>query len=188
MPGRTLLLIFAARLLCHGQQCEPLPQYAHQDSLRDGPVYKQQVIDEYAGLLAKHPADPVYLFLHARVLIGTKTALAIEEFNQSLQSDPSLALAHLALVPIYQSPNFKNAAQAQTHLEAWMNACPSQFDGFHLLQHMPESEFKKTSVARLRTLIEARSDDKAFAHYRTLWTLEYEVHPATEYAKVKERI
>ena len=30
----------------------------------------------------------------------------------------------------------------------------------------------------MRTLLESRSDAKALSHYRTLWMLEFEVHPA----------
>ncbi|MGI8742724.1 MAG: redoxin domain-containing protein [Bryobacteraceae bacterium] len=161
---------------------------AYQDTFRQGPVYRQPVIDEYKALLSKHAGDPEYLYLYGRTLVGTRTPEAISTFDQALAKDPKYAPAHLSLVEIYRAPNFKDPDKALTNLETWMDACPTQFEGFHYLERMDNSRFTRRSVARMRTLIESRTDATALGYYRNLWTLEFQMHPAPEYPQVKENI
>ncbi|MDQ2898995.1 MAG: hypothetical protein M3Y07_04245, partial [Acidobacteriota bacterium] len=215
MTKLAFLLILAAPVVCHAQPCEASTQVrdalketrkpsaravldrfpddvwahrAYQDTFRQGRVYRQPVIDEYKALLEKHAGAHEYLYLYGRALVGTRTPDAIAAFDQALAKDPRYALAHLSLTEIYRAPNFKDVGKAQAHLEAWMNACPAQFDGFHDLQRMENSEFVRRNVARMRTMLENRTDAEALGHYRILWTLEFQTHPAPEYAQVKEGI
>ncbi|MGI8989152.1 MAG: redoxin domain-containing protein [Bryobacteraceae bacterium] len=215
MTKLSFLLILAAPVVCHAQPCEASSQVrdalkdipktsaravldkfpddvwahrAYQNTFRQGPVYRQTVIDEYKTLIEKRSGSPEYLYLYGRTLVGTKTPDAIETFDQALAKEPRYAPAHLSLTEIYRAPNFKDAGKAQAHLEAWMSACPAQFEGFHDLERMENSEFVRRSVARMRTLIENRTDAVALGHYRILWTLEFQTHPAPEYARVREGI
>ncbi len=160
----------------------------YQDAFRQGLVYQQAVIDEYKAALAKHSGDPEYLYLYARVLIGTKTPAAIETLDQAIAKDSGYAPARLSLAEIYRAPNFKDAEKAKANLKVWMAACPSGFEGFHLLERMDDAEFVRTNAARLRTLLAARTDDLAIGNYRTLWMLEFQSNPAPEFARVRESI
>src|SRR5438105_13673010 len=68
---------------------------AYQDTFRQGPVYRQAIIEEYKALLSKHAGDPEYLYLYGRTLVGTKTPDALAAFDQALAKDPKYAPAHL---------------------------------------------------------------------------------------------
>ena len=161
---------------------------AYQDTLRQGPVYRRSAIDEYRAHLEKHSGDPEYLYLYGRVLVGTKTPDAIAAFDQALGKDGRFAPAHLAMVEVYRAPNFRDNQKAREHLEAWMRLCPEQLEGFRYLERMESSEFVRSEVARMRTLLDGRTDQEALGHYRTLWRLEFQTSPANEYARVKEGI
>lgn len=184
MKLAALLLFSAAPILVMAQVCAN----PHPELRSNGITYDPVIIEKYKDLVQKSSASADALYVYGRVLIGTDTREAINELDKALKVDPNYARAHLSLVEIYTAPNFRDPSLTETHLEAWMKACPNVFEGFPYLERMNDSDFVRKSVARMRGLIDQTDDRSKLSHIRTLWALEFQFRPTTEHAQVRDRI
>ena len=58
---------------------------------------RELLLQKYHSLLAKHPRDPMFLYLYGRLLIGRRTGEGVDLLRQALQRAPNFPWAHLAL-------------------------------------------------------------------------------------------
>jgi hypothetical protein len=196
---RTLTLLALAAVGCAGQVCAPSPdikiaidEIAKQPpaerskaarALRDKypeDIWVQRVyasratsrdalIAEYEKALADHPEDAHYLYYRGTSLIGTHTLDAIQYLDEALEKDPALAAVHARLVTIYASPNFKSAEKLQTHLAAFLKACPdSDLRIYSNLERMDAPDLVRESAVNLRKALAAREDVNDLTSYTIL--------------------
>ena len=216
---RTLTLYAVSAVICAGQICGPSPELKtaidesakvpaaerlnaaralrdkYPDDLWVQRAYMNRVgnsaavIDEYEKALENHPDDANYLFYRGSSIVGVHTADAIKYLDQALEKNPNLATAHAKLVPVYGSPNFKNAKKMRAHLEAFLKACPeSDLSIYSYLERMDAPDLVRESAVNLRKALDAREDANDLTHYRTLWAIEFKAHPAPEYDQVREGV
>jgi hypothetical protein len=183
----------------HGQHAAALQALLHQypedvfvqrayigamDSRSD----KDKVIAEYKVRYERSPSNPQLAYLYGLTLVGRQSPEAIKLFSAALSEDPKFPWPHLGLVTIYNSPVFLNKEQSATHLRAFLNACPASLDGYEPLTRTDDKDLLRPYAAQLRTLIEKRSDPDAVGAYRTLWSLEFKLHPATDYDALRRQV
>jgi hypothetical protein len=146
---------------------------------------RDAVIAEYRALAAKRPKDAACAYLAARALIGSRTKEALPELEKLASTVPP---ARLALVRIYQSTSFKDAAKARQQLEAFGNACPTSPGAASYLRSIEPSDFLTKNTEHLRTILQGRKDIDSVGSYSTLWSLEFRVKPAPEHDAVRKQI
>lgn len=146
---------------------------------------RDAVIAEYRALADRHPNDKLYAYLAARSVIGSNTKQVIPELDKLAANLPP---ARLALVRIYQASGFKDNAKARAHLEAYIAACPAALAAFNYFRPLESSDFVTANTARLRKLLEGRTDVDSLSYYSTLWTLEFRVKPATEHEALRKQV
>jgi hypothetical protein len=162
-------------------------QKAYIDSM-DGRSDKKKVIAEYKARHEQNPDNAQLEYLYGRTLFGRQSAEAIKLFNGALQKDPNFPWPHLELVPIYSSPVFMDKEQRVAHLKAFLDACPASLEGYETLTYIDDKDLQRTYAAKLRPLLESRSDPDAVGAYKTLWSLEFKVHPSSEYEPLRRQV
>jgi hypothetical protein len=83
---------------------------------------------------------------------------------------------------------FLNKEQSAAHLKAFLDACPASLDGYERLTRIDDKDLLRPYAAHLRTLLASRSDPDAVGAYRTLWSLEFKVHPPSEYGPLRRQV
>ena len=154
------------------------------------PTERRKVIDEYKEKVARSGGDAQMAYLHGVTLIGRQSAESIKVFEGALQKDAKFAWPHLGLVELYGAPQFRfrNKAKADAHVKAFLDACPSSFDGYqHLARFSENKEMIRDGAANLRRVVEKRSDIHAVAAYQTLWDLEYKGTAQSEYEALRKK-
>jgi hypothetical protein len=149
---------------------------------------KEKVISEYKARHEQNPDNAHFAYLYGLALEGRQSAEAIELFNGALQKDPNFATAHLQLVSIYGSPVFMDKEQRLAHLKAYLEACPASLEGYEPLARIDDKDLQRTYAAKLRTVIADRSDYEAIGAYTTLWSLEFKLHPPSEYEPLRKQV
>jgi hypothetical protein len=120
--------------------------------------------------------------------VGRQSPEAIKLFTDALKQDPNFAPPHLQLVSIYSSPVFIDKEQRIAHLKAYLEVCPSSFDGYESLTRVDDKDLQSTYAAKLRPLIANRTDPGAVGAYTTLWSLEFKLHPPSEYEPLRKQV
>jgi len=149
---------------------------------------KEKVTAEFKTRHDQNPGDAKLEYLYGLALVGRQSPEAIKLFTDALKQDPNLAPAHLQLVSIYSSPVFIDKEQRLAHLKAYLEACPSSFDGYESLMRVDDKDLQRAYAAKLRTLIADRSDYDAIGAYPTLWSLEFKLHPTSEYEPLRKQV
>jgi hypothetical protein len=149
---------------------------------------KDKVIAEYKARHEQDPNDPQLAYLYGMTLMGRQTPEAIKLFNATLQKDPSFPRPHLELVNIYGSPVFMDKEQRVAHLKAFLDACPASMAGYDSLVGLDDKDLVRIFGAKLRPLLESRSDPEAVGGYTTLWSLEFKAHPPSEYDPLRKQV
>jgi hypothetical protein len=157
-------------------------------SFMNSPADKEKVIAEYKSRHEKNPDDPRLAALYALALIGRESADAIKLLDGALAKAPDFPAPHLALVRIYNSPNFLNKEQAITHLKAYLAACPSSLPGYEPLTRMDHRQLLLANAANLRALLRERTDTRAIAAYQTLWSIEFKAQPMSQYGALRKQV
>jgi thiol-disulfide isomerase/thioredoxin len=152
------------------------------------PPDKTKVIAEYKPRHEENPASAQLAYLYGLALVGRQTPEAIKLFNAALEQDPAFPLPHLELAALYRSPVFLNKPQSTFHLKSFLDACPVSFEGYGVLTGVEDKDFLRPYAAKLRALVESRSDADAVGAYRTLWSLEFKAHPASEYEALRRQV
>jgi len=149
---------------------------------------KDKVIAEYKARYERSPDNPQLAYLYGLTLVGRQSPEAIKLFSAALKADPKFPWPHLQLVSIYSSPVFLNKEQSAAHLRAFLDACPASLDGYEPLTRMDDKDLLRAYATQLRTLLASRSDPDAVGTYRTLWSLEFKAHPASEYEALRRQV
>ena len=152
------------------------------------PAEKDKVIAEYKSRHEQNPASAQLAYLYGLTLVGRQSPEAIKLFNTALEKDPTFPLPHLELVTIYRSHAFLNKPQSTFHLKSFLDTCPASFEGYQALARVDDKEFLRPYAAKLRALLESRSDPDAVGTYQTLWSLEFKAHPASEYDALRRQV
>jgi hypothetical protein len=154
----------------------------------DGRSDKDKVIAEYKARYEQNPDNAQLSYLYGLTLVGRQSAEAIKLFSAALQKDPNFPWPHLELVSIYSSPVFMDKEQRVAHLKAFLEACPASLDGYESLTEIEDKDLQRTYATKLRTMLASRSDPEAVGAYRTLWSLEFKVHPPSEYDPLRKQV
>ena len=167
----------------------PNDPFVHRDyqNLARYPTEKDRdaVIAEYSDLAQKHPNDPMYTYLALRARIGAGTKELLPELEKVAAGYP---LARLSLVEIHQASGFKDAKKAREHLEAFMKACPASLEAYGYFRSLEPSDFVRESAAKLRNLLQERTDPESLSSYSTLWSLEFRVRPPSEHEALRQQV
>ena len=149
---------------------------------------RPKVIEEYKAKLMASPQSAPAAYLYALVLLGRDSPESTKLLNTALEKDPKFPWPHLSLLTIYLSPVFRDKSKAELHLRTYLDECPTSFEGYQALTRADESkELIRNKATRLRALLEQRDDADAVSAYRTLWTLEFQATPTSEYDALRER-
>ena len=149
---------------------------------------KEKVIAEFKTRHEQNPGDPRLEYLYGLALMGRQSTEAIKLFTDALKRDPNFAPPHLPLVFIYSSPVFMDKEQRIAHLKDYLEACPSSFDGYESLTRVDDKDLQRAYAAKLRSLIASRTDPDAVGAYTTLWSLEFKLHPPSEYEPLRKQV
>ena len=149
---------------------------------------KEKVISEYKTRHEQNPDDAKVDYLYALALVGRQSPEAIRLFNEAVKRDPDFAPPHLQLVSIYSSPVFMDKEQRMAHLKAYLEACPASFEGYESLTRVDDRDLQHASAPKLRALIANRVDPEAVGAYTTLWSLEFKLHPPSEYEPLRKQV
>ncbi len=149
---------------------------------------KDKVIAEYKARYERNPDNPQLAYLYGLTLVGRQSPEAIKLFSAALKEDPKFPWPHLQLVTIYNSSVFLNKEQSAAHLRAFLDSCPASLDGYEALTRVDDKDLLRRFAAPLRTLLASRSDPEAVGAYRTLWSLEFKAHPASDYDALRRQV
>ncbi len=157
-------------------------------NLMDSRSDKEKVIAEYKARHEQNPDDAKLAYLYGLTLVGRQSPEAIKLFTDALKQDPNFAPPHLQLVSIYSSPVLIDKEQRLAHLKAYLEVCPSSFEGYESLMRVDDKDLQRTYAAKLRPLIANRTDPDAVGAYTTLWSLEFKLHPPSEYEPLRKQV
>lgn len=152
------------------------------------PTERQKIIEEYKRKLAESGGSARMGYLYGLTLIGRQSAESIELLESALQKDPKFPWPHLGLVELYATPAFQDRVKADTHIKAFLDACPASFDGYQSLARFSDNkDIIRDGMANLRRVVEKRDDIHAVAAYQTLWDLEYKGTAQSEYEALRKK-
>jgi hypothetical protein len=148
-----------------------------------------KLVEEFKARHERNPDDPLSSYLYGNALFGRDTPQAIKLYESALARAPKFPWPHYSLVMIYNSPNFLNKDQKASHMKALLNLCPDSLEGYTLLAELfDDKEMLREGAAKLRALLEPRSDTEALKAYSDLWSLEFKAHPASEYDALRKQV
>jgi hypothetical protein len=149
---------------------------------------RDKVIGEYKARYEGSPDNPQLAYLYGLTLVGRQSPEAIKLFSAALHENPRFLLPHLQLVTIYNSSAFLNKEQSAAHLRAFLDACPASLDGYEALTRMDDKDLLRPYANPLRAMLATRSDPEAVGAYRTLWSIEFKAHPASDYETLRRQV
>src|ERR1700676_2210878 len=152
------------------------------------PSDSDKVIGEYEAKQAQHPDSPRLGYLYGYALLARQSTESIKLFDAALEKDPQFFLPHLPLATIYNSPAFQDRPKSVAHLKAFLEACPTSFDGYERLARMEDKDLIYQFASKLRLLLQNRTDYDAIGAYQTLWSLEFQAHPPSEYDALRKQV
>jgi hypothetical protein len=177
----------AVQALRHQHPDDVFVERRYIDAMNDR-TERAKVIEEYKAMFTANPHSPTAAYLYGLALLGRESSESIKLLNGALEQDPKFPWPHIPLFRIYSSPVFRNKSKADVHLKAFLDGCPTSFEGYEELSRADvDKEVVRTSAARLRALLENRDDPDAIAAYQTLWALEFQATPPSEYAPLREQ-
>jgi thiol-disulfide isomerase/thioredoxin len=162
---------------------------AYQDEHRDPfGLYEAAIIEEYRKLADEHKQDPLYLYLYARSLVGTRTPEAITGFDTVLRLSSGFVWAGLALTNIYDRQPLEDKTKFEAHDLAFRQLCPKSLEGYDHLHTLKDPDFVKKAAAELRAKLLADATGREVHHYNNLWQLELDVAAAPQRNEVRKSI
>src|SRR6266567_5974756 len=148
-----------------------------------------KVIEEFKAKWTVDPNSPLLAYLYGVVLVGPESQESIKLFNRALEKHSKFPWPHLSLSRIFSRPKFRDHSKADIQLKAFLDACPTTFDGYdELLRADEDKAVIGKYAAQLRPLLEKRDDIDAVAEYRTLWALEFKGIPPSDFEGLRERV
>jgi hypothetical protein len=149
---------------------------------------RDKLREEFKARHEKNPDDPLSSYLYANLLVGRDSPQATKLFESALAKAAKFPWPHYSLVTIYRSPNFQNKDLAASHMKAFLGLCPESLDGYRLLTEFDDKEMLREGAAKLRALLQPRSDTDALGAYSTLWSQEFKTHPPSEYGPLRKQV
>jgi hypothetical protein len=153
-----------------------------------GTLERTKLIEQYKALHEQSPDSAPLAYLYGLTLVERRTPEAIKLFDASLEEAPQFPWPHLALANIYTSPVFSQKEKAVSHMKAFLGLCPSTLEGYDVLTRVDDKELARQGAAKLRELLQTRSDAEALGAYPTLWSLEFKAHPPSEYDPLRKQV
>jgi thiol-disulfide isomerase/thioredoxin len=144
--------------------------------------------EEYRKLLDAHPESLMYLMMYARTLVGSNTPEAVRLFDKILTREPNYQPPRLKLLEIYSTPAFRDNAKLVANADAFWKVCPDSLSPYAYIKGVSDAAFNARAAARLRKLLEGRTDYEALGLYGTLWSMEFKTVPLSEQEPVRERV
>ena len=132
-------------------------------------INRPDLIAEYDQLLAKHPNDPVFLYLAAEAQMGRQTKEAIANLQHAIELSPGFGLPHLLLAQIYFSHAYENPPEVNRQLGRFAELCPASVRALGTVKWSKDKELIGREAARLRHNIEVRGCGNSQHHCRLLW-------------------
>src|SRR6185295_11429431 len=164
-------------------------QRRYQDTRRAGFFADTDaLIVDYRAQMEKKPNDPIAAYLYARLLVGRDTKEAIAIAEKTAQQSPDFPWTHYQLAEIYNYQNFRDVAKSKAHLKQWIAKCPNERASFFLVSRLGDRELMAATEQRLRTMLDASSNNDDLAYWDTLWTLQFKLKPVPEHAQLREQI
>ena len=98
----------------------------YQDAVFESGIegHLRELLEEYLELQAKHPGDPLYLYLSGRAFEGRGTKRAIAIMEQVLALDAEFAPAYRTLAEIYGSEAFRDRRREALARRKFAAICP----------------------------------------------------------------
>jgi hypothetical protein len=163
-------------------------QRAYIRSMAYPRAYRLKVMAEYKALHEQHPDDAQISYLCALTLLGRDSPQAIKLLTAALQMAPNFPLPHLTLVDIDTSEVFLNQTDAAAHEKAFLSACPAALEGYQSLTDVDDHDLMVSSAAKLRQILEPRTDPDALDAHPTLWAIEFKTRPPAEYDALRKQV
>jgi thiol-disulfide isomerase/thioredoxin len=149
---------------------------------------KSKADAEFKSRYERNPDDPETEYLYALTLVGRDTPQAIKLLDAALQKNSNIALPHLELAYIYLSPAFQDEDKARSHVTAYITACPGSLEGYARLMGIADKDMLLKYAEDLRKVLESRTDEESISGFRTLWSMEFKAHPASEFDSLRKQV
>ena len=149
---------------------------------------KDKVIAEYKSRYERSPDDPAVAYLYAMAIDGRESADAIKILDAALRKAPQFPWLHLALASLYGTPVFLNKDEKVKQVKAFLAACPESLDGYGQLTSLDDKEVLASNAAKLRDLLQTRTDPDAIRSYETLWSIEFKALAVSEYDGLRKQV
>ena len=149
---------------------------------------KDKAIAEYKARYEQRPDDPVVAYLYALTLRGRQSAEAIKILDTTVKKAPQFPWPHYALAGFYSTPVFLNKDERVKQVKAFLAACPESLDGYEPLTELDDKDILAPNAAKLRALLQTRTDPDAIHAYGTLWSIEFKAHPLSEYDSLRKQV
>jgi thiol-disulfide isomerase/thioredoxin len=162
-------------------------QRRYQDTFRQKFTIYQE-FDRALAMYRSKPGDPIFRYLEARLTAGFDTAKAEAMLNDLIAKEPNFPWPHLTIAELTDRSGARDAKKAETHLRAFLAACPSSVEGWALLRTVEDPEMIRNGATRLRALLEARVDSWSLPYWRYLWDLEFRSAPKDQQEPVRQRV
>lgn len=162
--------------------------FLHRLYLEQGPYTRRPVRERYQRLLDEHPGDLNYIYLYGRALVGYNSNQAIEYFRKVLDREPAYPWAHLALMEIYRSEEFRDPEKLRASFEAFTRACPENLEAYQFLRSIGDKELAGAAAKRLRPMLAAATEPEDLGLYSVLWATEFRLAPPAEHEAVRKQV
>jgi hypothetical protein len=149
---------------------------------------KDKVIAEYKARYENSPNDPVVAYLYNMAIEGRQSAEAIKILETALSKSPQFPWPHLGLASFYGTPVFLNKDEKVKQVKAFLAACPESLDGYQKVTDLDEKDVLTQYAAKLRAMLQTRTDIDAIEAYGTLWSIEFKAHPLSEYSGLRKQV
>jgi hypothetical protein len=175
------------RALVERSPADPFVQQQYQDSFRRLTNLSKE-FDRAFAVYHKHPTDPLYRYLEARLTASFDAAKAEGMFNQVIAERPEFPWSHSGIAELTDRSGARDTAKAEQHLRAFLSACPSALEGYALLRTVDNPEMIRNGAARFRQLLEAKLDYVSLPYWRYLWDQEFRAAPKEQQEGVRQSI
>ena len=138
----------------------------------------------------KYPAQPVYVLLHARALMGKDTPEGFRMLDALKAAHPEMPLVYYELLGATGFGKFKDTARAKKELEALLKICPAPLDSYalHYVGQLGTPEQMRLTASAVRKRLEQESDPFLTGAWEALWRLEFKARPVGEHEALRKQI
>jgi hypothetical protein len=99
-----------------------------------------QEFDRAFEIYRSRPADPVSRYLEARLTGSFDARQAEAMLTHLIAREPAFPWPHLAIAELTDRRGFRDTTKAETHLRAFLAACPESIEGYAMLRTVEDAE------------------------------------------------